>query len=1334
MRSRIFGIILSACILGTAVPVNVSAKDNTEAEIKSTEKATFIVSLDTPALIDFVNASDGKYKKVTDLLFTDYGREVSRLLKEYREAVKNIIADNVPSADLSESRSFSAVTNGFTLRADMSDYNTLKNIVGVKSANVSGVTEIQNKKSYTVVSDADDGENTKLRVSKAYTGSINAQEAYDAGYTGKDMLIAIIDSEFDLKNQTFSVAPKNPAYTKSYVKSINDVSEFNISDNSIDDIFYNGKIIYAYDYGENDPDCANDMVYHGTHVSGIAAGNSGGKGIFDYKGVAYDAQLALFKVSDEKLSLDDDAILAALDDSVKMGPDVINCSFGARKFLVYDYEGKSLYERLTMSGVNVVCAAGNDGVNSYSLGVQDIPTDYITYGTIGTPASMDGVFCAAASVPEKYYSNKSRLIFNDKKEFKTRVTNVETDPIEETELKSVKKYVPYDESEDQGDEENIISYEEHKYIFIDGTGTESDLKDMELNGRTVVLNKGKQPLKDVIKRVHDHGGYGIVVIDDGSMEYSSSDNFSSVSVYVIDSSARDYLLKHPKGYYSVEIMDTIELITDGRADEICDFSSVGVRADLTLKPDITAPGNSIISAGYNNNYQEMSGTSMASPCTAGAVALVKQYVRETGLSDKISALGEEELVYKLMMSTARLAEYNKNGNDSYRTLYYSPRSQGAGIINAGGAVKTPAYLEVNGERPSVSLKEIKDNKFEFDFTVVNISDNTVTYKPSIVLQTDGYELKEDTKTHKKTLVNTLKPVSINDKAVVYFSDSNITVAPKSKKTVTVRVQLDSKFVGSNMMVFKNGFFADGFVILDSDDSVQLSLPFTGFCGDWSSAPVFSKNVYDNCVNFPYYNGTLSAAMLVDRDEIVARKLGINTLGFDDLPSEISFSANALKKYIYDNENSYPSSVILPDFFLLRDAADFTVSLEDTGGNIVYYQNFGGVASNINSGSTQVYEFAQTVYEDIIRDYEKVCENIFPSRYKYTLTASTIGPDGNPGRTESCSFDVRFDNINPEIPVCYLEKQDDGTVLLNIEAFDDGYLQGIEFFALALDSRGYVTEKLNIMEDYKDYAGTDPIKYSYDKDTGKYSFVFDVTDYEEFIKYCKNYSEVYEDDTVTIIFEKDDKYKDVSSHVFGIRALDYAYNTSDMMVFDVRDYGSCRITFENENGSLAAGLKISVNGKSFTTNSKGVVELTGLPIKNNYISVSNSGYEFANGFLTTLFRLDEQNYHADKKYVLRKLQLSSLTPVLITSSDISEVSDASDISDSPEISDTSQADVSQTSESTDTEKSTVSESSGHFVTGDNTPVIFITVIILLSAGLIFVSVKRKFVMHDPAFKN
>ncbi len=68
------------------------------------------------------------------------------------------------------------------------------------------------------------------------------------------------------------------------------------------------------------------------------------------------------------------------------------------------------------------------------------------------------------------------------------------------------------------------------------------------------------------------------------------------------------------------------------ADSMASFSSCGPTEDGRIKPDVTSPGVSIISAnndqntGSNNcDTRSMSGTSMASPAAAGLSALVRQY-------------------------------------------------------------------------------------------------------------------------------------------------------------------------------------------------------------------------------------------------------------------------------------------------------------------------------------------------------------------------------------------------------------------------------------------------------------------------------------------------------------------------------------------------------------------------------------------------------------------------------------------------------------------------------------------------------------------------------------
>lgn len=86
-------------------------------------------------------------------------------------------------------------------------------------------------------------------------------------------------------------------------------------------------------------------------------------------------------------------------------------------------------------------------------------------------------------------------------------------------------------------------------------------------------------------------------------------------------------------------------------NDIAYFSSRGNTADGRIKPDIVAPGTYILStrsalapdssfwANYNSYYAYMGGTSMATPITAGGVALLREhFVKNRGVTPKPSLM------------------------------------------------------------------------------------------------------------------------------------------------------------------------------------------------------------------------------------------------------------------------------------------------------------------------------------------------------------------------------------------------------------------------------------------------------------------------------------------------------------------------------------------------------------------------------------------------------------------------------------------------------------------------------------------------------------------------
>jgi len=122
--------------------------------------------------------------------------------------------------------------------------------------------------------------------------------------------------------------------------------------------------------------------------------------------------------------------------------------------------------------------------------------------------------------------------------------------------------------------------------------------------------------------------------------------------------------------------------TDYRMDYIAPFSSrgpVGYGANETVKPDVVAPGVSIMSTSHYGGYVYMSGTSMATPHVAGTVALMLQANSSLTPAD----------VKRILKETS--FDLGKEGEDN---------SYGAGRINAYRAVSSVITLE---PKPLVQL-------------------------------------------------------------------------------------------------------------------------------------------------------------------------------------------------------------------------------------------------------------------------------------------------------------------------------------------------------------------------------------------------------------------------------------------------------------------------------------------------------------------------------------------------------------------------------------------------------------------------------------------------------
>lgn len=175
--------------------------------------------------------------------------------------------------------------------------------------------------------------------------------------------------------------------------------------------------------------------------------------------------------------------------------------------------------------------------------------------------------------------------------------------------------------------------------------------------------------------------------------------------------------------------------------EMSEFSSWGATSALTLKPEITAPGgNSYSSLSIDENggnvYGYNSGTSMASPNAAGGLTLIRHRINE--LYPDLSAKERLALTYKTAMSTAEIRK-DPDGR------VYSPRKQGAGLLDVAGAIQTKAYISVKGtDRAKIELGDYSERIgiYTLDFDVVNLSEEELRYTVDVIALTEALEEKD----------------------------------------------------------------------------------------------------------------------------------------------------------------------------------------------------------------------------------------------------------------------------------------------------------------------------------------------------------------------------------------------------------------------------------------------------------------------------------------------------------------------------------------------------------------------------------------------------------------
>ena len=912
-------------------------------------------------------------------------------------------------------RQYTTLLNGFSATVTYGQYKALKELDCVESVFLSPTFSLL----------PDTANSTQM---------IGGGLANETGFTGEGMLIAILDTGVDMDHQIFSKAPANPALTQDAVKDLLSQYDFQaegiVKGLSVSSVYKSAKFPFQFDYGDKDTDGAPGTEgSHGTHVASTAAGCTGINA--DVQGVAPDAQIANMNVFKSSGGASYADILSALEDCMLLGVDVANLSLGSDAGYI-DYENPdeftesllNVFKRAGESGMSLAVAAGNAYSAAYgdAFGNKALASNP-DYGLISEPSTYGESMSVAAVSNSKV---KSPYITVGGRDF------------------------AYQDSGTISTDENAKIFRELakkgelKYAVVPGYGTEDDYEGIDVSGKVALVQRGGSMYYEQKERnAYAHGAIAMLVYNNvPGMLYMSITDWKMPCAF-ISQEAGEYLKAQENKVLTVGAADKLVASpTYGMAD----FSSWGATTELTLKPEITAPGAGIYAAVPGNAYESMDGTSMASPHAAGAMAIVQQALKARGMTD---ATQRKHMVDTLLMSTASII-YDSNGQP------YSPRKQGAGLININDAVKTEGYLTVDGMiRPKLELGDDPAEKgvYTMTFKVHNTGKDTLYYDIQPIVLTDGTTTYTNSD-NEAFLTSSETAVALSHTFTTNCKDNRVAVPAGGEQEVTVTVTLTN--AKEELKNFENGAYVEGFVTLKQvaadggklESAIDLGIPYLAFYGDWTKAPIIDSTDY-----WETLDGTESKAQAYMNTAFTTSAEGqIDTYLGDNNYANVPYFAdhNAISP---DNSNDMMDSLTGIYTGLLRNTKTLKYTITDQKTGEVYLEK---TCDYVNK-SIYSYDYYRIVPAGVNADYTGIDawygtaknNSKLPNNTKATVTIEATLPYGDGGTKNlknSWSFPITIDNEDPHASDLKVTEAE-GRYYLSMDVSDNQYVSAIVFYNL-----------------------------------------------------------------------------------------------------------------------------------------------------------------------------------------------------------------------------------------------------------------------------------------------
>lgn len=853
--------------------------------------------------------------------------------------VQSAVKKAVPSVTYLEN--FTTVFNGFSAEVFAGEVE--------KIGDISGVKKVYEATEYTRPSIK-----PEMKYSKEL---VQAQQAWgEYGYKGEGMVVGVIDTGIDPSHKDMVLTDDSSGdITKSELEAL-------LADGSIENgEYFTPKVPFGWNYmdGNNEIlDLGPDASMHGMHVAGTVGANGDEDaekpGI---KGVAPETQLLALKVfgNDPNFaSTYGDIYVKAIDDSIKLGADVINMSLGSVSGFVDSSNPEQIaVERSTENGILVSISAGNSDM--FASGTFYPYAENQDYGLTGSPSVSKDSF-GVASFENSFVTGNS---------FNYQVNGVETGEA---------LYLLANDADPQ-------DLPQASYEVVDaGLGNPADFEGKDFTGKFALVSRGAIAFTAKGLNAQAAGAAGVIIYNNttGTINMQSD---AAIKIPYMSALQKDGVAMKTQ----IDAGNTVSVSFEGNyvetqsptAGQMSSFTSWGPTPNLDFKPEITAPGGNIFSTLNNDEYGLMSGTSMAAPHVSGGTALVYQRVdKEFGLT------GAERVQFakNLMMNTAKTVELAEGE-------FVSPRRQGAGLMQLHDALSTDVMVtnKETGEA-KVALKEIDNDQYTFTLTAENFSDEAAEFNVDVNVQADATTVASG---FTVTAPNLIGSEILSDKAAIAAPET-VTVPANGSVDIPVTVNIADASVELDK-VFPNGFFVDGFVTLtDTNEEItgntSLVVPYFGFNGEWDDARIFDYFAWDDMT---YYGMTL----LADGDGNILN-------GGTHLAEDVY----ATDKFAFSPNGDKSVDSVIPVYSLFRNAKEFEVNILNEAGTKI---------RTIRTGEnlTKHYDGAEsfTFDSNLAWDGKARGKTVADGNYQIQLRAVIDYPNAE---WQSIEFPVKVDTVVP----------------------------------------------------------------------------------------------------------------------------------------------------------------------------------------------------------------------------------------------------------------------------------------------------------------------------------